>query len=126
MRAVLKSASRVGAAMKTIEIYPLIPKPLLIDYGNVHGQLYIEGSLEDNCLAFRFVFKDPQEWSPLAIGARAAGKNYTFYCLIRKNSGGRPSVETPLFQSPFCLSEEFTVTAVKELVKFEADGNEKK
>jgi hypothetical protein len=34
-------------------------------------------------------------------------------------------VETPLFQSPFCLSEKFEVTTVEELVKIEG-GNHKK
>jgi hypothetical protein len=103
--------------METIKIYPLIPRPLPVDRGNIHGKLYIEGSLEVNCLAFRFVFNDSKDLSPLAIGVKAAGQSYTFYCLIRKDTGGISSVETPLFQSPFCLSEKFEVAAVEELVK---------
>jgi hypothetical protein len=111
--------------METIETYPLIPGHFPVDNGNIHGKLYIEGSLEVNCLAFRFIFNDPMDLSPLVIGVKTSGQNYTFYCLIRKNTGGISSVETPLFQSPFCLSEKFEVTTVEKLVKIEA-GNRTK
>jgi hypothetical protein len=113
-----------GAKMEPIETYPLIPRPFPIDNGNIHGKLYIEGSLEVNCLAFRFVFNDPKDLSPLTIGVKTSGQNYTFYCLIRKDTDGVSSVETPLFQSPFCLNEKFEVSTVEELVKIEG-GNHK-
>jgi hypothetical protein len=111
--------------MKIIEPYPLIPMPFPIN-GPVHGELYINGSLEYNCLSFRFVFNNPEEFSPLAVNVRAAGKNYTFYCLIRENINGVFSVKTPLFQSPFYLGDMFTVTAVEGLVKLETKTNVKK
>jgi hypothetical protein len=112
--------------MKTPETYPLIPKPLPVDNGNIHGKLYIKGRPEDNSLSFCLVFDDPEDLAPLAISVKAAGKSYTFYCLIRNHMNGSPCIETPLFKSPFYVGEKFTVTAVEELIKFEIENNAKK
>ncbi|GHV05956.1 hypothetical protein FACS189485_13730 [Spirochaetia bacterium] len=105
--------------METIEHYPLIPRPLPIDCGNVRGKLYIRGRLEGNSFSLCFVFNDPQELAPLIITVRAAGKDHTFSCLIRKEIDGIASVETPFFQSPFYLGEKFEITAVEALATVE-------
>jgi hypothetical protein len=111
--------------MKSIEHYPLIPGPLPIDCGNIHGKLYIRGRLEDNSVSFCFVFNDPKELAPLIINVEAAGKDHTFSCLIRKEIDGSPSVETPLFQSPFCLGQKFEITAVEALAAFKTTSSVK-
>jgi hypothetical protein len=108
---------------KIVESYPLVPRPLTVNCRDVRGKLYINGSLEVNCLSLCFAFDDPKDISPLAVSVKAHGKMYTFYCLIRKNARDISSVETPLFQCPFCLSEKFEISAVEALVTLEDGDN---
>ena len=98
-------------------IYPLIPRPIQVETGSVRGELFIEGNLEHNYVRFRFCFTEPKDVAPLAVLVRVEGAEYVYNCTIRDYE--KNEVKTAVFHPNFFVGQQFAVTGIEPLVKFE-------
>lgn len=60
-------------------LYPLSPRPIIVETSQLSGRLYVDGNVKHNAIRFSFRFNRLEEISAVRIMVKINGKGYSSY-----------------------------------------------